>query len=153
MDLSVNEPTIINNSHVNFDIYNKGKNQLIIYNSTLNGDLYNSGLLIIDENTLIGEKFYYDQIGNLQTNNSAIKEYLKNKGVYIGTNTIENQTITGILDNYGNLTIRNCTIITNTYQIENYGNLSIENSTINRRIENYGNSFERWIEDLFERIE
>ncbi|MDO5826270.1 MAG: Ig-like domain repeat protein [Methanosphaera sp.] len=136
-DLTVNQPTIINNSQVNFDIYNE--NQLIITNSVLNGDLSNSGTLIIDDNTTIGERFNYNTIGTIQTNNTAIIEYLKNKGIFVGNHIIENQVMEGEFDNLGNLTIRNSTINYSRYIFDNEGNLTIDYSTINIPIRNFGN--------------
>ena len=60
-----------------------------------------------------------------------------------GLDYVETDYIQKLNDNFGNSTVKK--ILTELYEMREYD--------LNDCIENYGNSFERWIEDLFERIE
>ena len=139
------ENTIISTYKTNYGI-------LTIRNSTINSQINNYGTLIICDDVTFGDDCCISGSGQIKTNiTNKIVPYLSE---YNGNYILENITINQFKQNYGNLTIRNSTIIDGGVSndgnliitdsivqvyIQNSGKLIIENTTLNNGIDNpYG---------------
>ena len=119
---SLTDSTSIN-SEINGIISNNGKSSII--NSTLNGILINEGILVIDDNSIFGDEFKIEMLGEIIINDTnRLAPYIS---IYYGNVTIENQVINEDKTNNGNLTLINSTVKSN---IINNGILTIDQNTI-----------------------
>ncbi|RAP48498.1 MAG: hypothetical protein BZ136_04870, partial [Methanosphaera sp. rholeuAM74] len=136
-----------NTTYINCSLNSKITNyaNLTLLNCTLNTTIVNKGILIIDDNCILGEGLILDNDdGEIITNDSyrLIPYMPKLKGNY----TFENMIITDKIINNGNLSFINCSFSNNNmitsfsksdgFLIENNGNMSmigcvVENNVFN----------------------
>ena len=120
--------TIINSiTNTNKAFTNSGIMEFI--NSTINTTITNTGILIISEDSILGENFkiaagYAGAEGQVLTNNTQLIDYVS---VYKGDIVLNNKTITTSKTNKGTLTLNNCTI---NSTISNDGIIIIDEDTV-----------------------
>jgi len=120
-----NAKMIIRNSTTNTQNPFNNKGTMEIYNSTIDTWIANTGVLIISEDTNIGENFKITGSGEIITTHpKLLVDYVD---IWESDVTLNNQTITTPKTSYGIVSLNNCTINTT---ITNQGTLIIDNNTI-----------------------
>ena len=120
--------TIINSTtNTNKPFSNSGIMEFI--NCTINTKITNTGILIISEDTILGENFqiaagYGGVEGQVITNNTQLIDYVD---IYKGDIVLSNKTIKTPKTNKGRLTLNNCTI---NSTISNDGIIIIDEDTV-----------------------
>ena len=128
--LQLTNATLINSTIIGNFISN---GEVFVGDSILDCKLTNNGVLIISDDTIIGENFNIIVLGEIIINDTnKINPYIAE---YHNNTTIENKILTGNKTNNGNLTIINSTV---NDQITNRGNLTLQNTTIKGNIINNG---------------
>ena len=123
--LQLTNSTIIGNFITNGEVF--------VVDSILDCNLTNNGVLIINDDTIIGENFNIKVLGEIIINDTnKINPYISE---YYNNTTIENKILTGNKINNGNLTLVNTTV---NNQLTNNGNLTLNNSIIKGKIVNNG---------------
>ncbi|AWX33390.1 Ig-like domain-containing protein [Methanosphaera sp. BMS] len=126
----------LTNISINKTITNNGN--LTLNNVTINSAITNNGNLTIDDYTIFGENFLIANYGNIIINDTD--KLIPYQSIYNGSFTFSNMNINTFKQNYGNLTLVNCTV--NAALInQNYANLTLYNCTMTKRMENYGNIY------------
>lgn len=116
----------LNKVSVNNDIsIDNNLSSITFKNSTIDSAVENEGILIIDDDCILGSSFTVSGSGVIVANDTNIIYPYTN--VFNGNNSLNNLTIDKIITNNGNLTLNNITI---NSKIINNGKLIISDDTI-----------------------
>ena len=115
--------TVFNNITICNPVYVIG--ELTLNNSLINTNIQTSGVLYIDDNTIIGNNASFDGYGQVNIENES--KLLPYMSTYTGNNTIINATLNGQKINNGNLLLENCTL---NCTLTNNANLTINNGCV-----------------------
>ena len=122
---ATSEMTLKNTTINSQQITNIGRMEL--NNATVNSQVNNNGILIISDDTVLGENFNVPPTSSGQiiiNDTQRVADFLS---TYTGNIVLNNKTISTEKDNQENLTLNNCTI---NATITNNGRITIDDNTV-----------------------